>query len=152
MPEDEVVPGDTSFLNERIYFFKRWTWMKIVCAFLVLVASYGFYVQDQSQGDLRENQAADAQRQIDTDYRQCQEFNKVTGIVLTLVETSATQSFNPEVIPSFKDLDPATQKFFKDLLSLSQSQDPNDPNSFINIARKLLEARDCEALYPTRTK
>jgi hypothetical protein len=145
---------DGAFFSMKLWLgWTRWTWVRLAFASIVLLNVLGFFRLQENGNDDKERQAKQDQAQLDSSYRQCLSSNDGRSVLLSLVEKSTQQGFNPSAIPSFQNLDTATKQFFLDLAAgnVAASQDTN-PDSFINQARKLLTLRDCEAEFPTHTR
>lgn len=147
-----VAVTDVSFMNESLWLgWRRWTWVRIAFAFVVLMSVFALYRTDQGN---KERTDQFAQAAIDDNFKQCESSNDARTILRNIIILSGeSQTFDLTRVPGFSDLDAPTQKFFENLRDASKNQPDaaDDPDSFQSKAMKKLVLRDCEKEFPTHS-
>lgn len=121
-----------------------------VAAMIVVVPSLTWFIFDQRDAE----QAADDQREVDTNYRNCLHGNEIRELLIE-AEKEPGQVLDLTVLPSVQNAPSWFQDVTAELKALSEQAAAAeiDPGSRTGrrIARYEAQIRDCPAEYPNRT-
>lgn len=134
-----------SFLQKRVLWLRRWTWLKIASIFYMGLFVFSLAVLQVRDDDQRER---DRQEEIQNDYKNCLSGNDVRIQVRDLIVQAYSQGSTLDftAVPGFEDMDIATQIYFENLTELLSSSD-GDPEQLAE-ALAAVPLRDCEKEFP----
>jgi len=138
--------------TQKLWFGRtRWFWVKTAFAVLALSSIFGHYTQYRILQDSTDEQVARTHHEALQDHLNCEHGNDLREAVRDLIRQSysAGVSLDLTKLPSFNDLDPATQRAFAEITNILKSNaDPAVQQDRVNQALMLVPLSDCNTLYP----